>query len=751
MYMIWDLETENHQSYKRFANPFDKRNWVVARGWKLAGESSASYSYHVAPSFPRAYTKIPKNIKLLVGHNIKFDLLYEWDINPDLIAFIKRGGEIWDTQYAEYLVCAAHPNSTMVSMDAIAEKYGGRKKIDAVKELWKQGFLTSEIDKDMLIDYLVGTEEEGRDSGDIGNTEKIFLGQVAKAKELGMLTMIRARMDGLLCTTEMEFNGLFIDVKEAKRRTQELEHRLDELESLLHSFIPALPPELEFNWSSNHHVSALIFGGTLKYSKKTTYRDAEGNLVCYNAREKWHLYKDVPMSPDWWSMQVGDIVPDEYKSGKKKGEYKFKWVTIKGAPKERMQEFTVTLPGYTTGKKSWETKSTDALGKPVYMTGEDIIEELGKRDIPFLKLMAERQSIVKDLGTYYVRYDQNKREFTGMLMAIHPDTGLIHHSLNHCITITTRLSSSDPNLQNIPRADTSEVKKMFVSRFGENGRMMEVDYSQLEIIGQALLTGDANLIRDIINRVDFHCKRVAVKCGITYEQALDWCKNDKHPDYKAGKVQRTNAKVFSFQRAYGAGATKIAESTGMDVEEVKALIAAEEAMYPGVTEYNNMVAAAVEASAIPFRDPVRGNKVYRRGWFQIPTGTMFTWRSYDAPSFLQKKGIPDTFKPTELKNYPVQGICGEIVQIILGKLYRHFRANDNYGGKALLCNQVHDSVWFDVDVSVQEVVARDVKRIMESVPEVLNELYGMEVPVPFPAEVEVGRNLYSKTVLHLAA
>jgi DNA polymerase I-like protein with 3'-5' exonuclease and polymerase domains len=105
--------------------------------------------------------------------------------------------------------------------------------------------------------------------------------------------------------------------------------------------------------------------------------------------------------------------------------------------------------------------------------------------------------------------------------------------------------------------------------------------------------------------------------------------------------------------------------------------------------------------------------------------------------------------PTEMKNYPVQGTGGEIVQIILGKLVRHFIKMKNYGGKALLCNTVHDCVWIDYHPDVQEQLAADVKRIMESVPEVLEELYGMDVQVPFPIEIEIGPNLYDKTVLHI--
>jgi len=742
MYMIWDLETENHTTYKRFANPFDDKNWVVARGWKFQGDAAASYSYH--PERDGKYTHIPENITMIVGHHLKFDLLYEWD-NPELIAFFKRGGVIWDTQLAEYLLEAQHPDVHMVALDTIVESYGGRKKINSVKALWEMGMLTSQIDRDLLIDYLIGTEEEERNSGDIGNTELIFLGQVKKAKARRMAKMIMARMDSMLATTEMEYNGLKIDVTEGKRRTRILEADLERVDESLLQYIPELPPELVFNWASNVHVSSLIFGGTIKYEKAAPYLDENGEYVRKMDVEEWPTYGGTAYHPE--DPHVAGLGPDTYTSGKRKGEIKTKKVKIPGELRLKKQVFLVELEGYTSPDAKWQGKQVDGSGSPIYSVGADIIEELGKRDIPFLKALAERQNIVKDLGTYYLRYDSKKKDYVGMLTAVMRETHIIHHNINHTSTVTTRTSSDKPNLQNIPTAGTSEVKKMFISRF-INGKMMEADYSQLEIIGQAILCKDKNLCEDIRNKVDFHCKRVSVKHGISYEDALAWCKDENHPDFKNGKEERRKAKEFSFQRAYGAGAASIAESTGMSVDEVKDLIEAEEAMYPGVTEFNDVVEQAVKLSAVPFKDPFRGFKTYRRGYWQAPTGTMYTFRSYDAPAFLREKGIEDSFKPTEMKNYPVQGTSGEIVQIILGRLWRHFLSTDNYEGGALLCNTVHDSVWLDVKQELVDQVAHDVKTIMESVPEALFELYGMEVEVPFPVEIEVGDNLYTKHVVH---
>ena len=754
MYLVFDSETQTHFSHKRKANPFHPDNYVVLRGWKQQGDAVCSAERFEGKT-PDNYLRIPDSVSILVGHNIKFDLLYEMaNNNPDLIKFYKRGGRIWCTQYAEYLLRAQEQDAQMCSMDSIAESYGGRLKVDGLKAMWDAGVQTSDIDPDLLLDYLIGTEEEGRNSGDIGNTEKIFLGQIKEAKALGMIPAIKMRMEGLAATTEMEYRGLKIDVQRAKTNLVKLNKQLEEAKAELEQYIQHIPEEVGFSWNSRVHTSCIIFGGTIRYQKQDTYIDEKtGALARYKAKADWPLFGGEPVDPeecdvventlfDGVTYEYGGQPQDRFAGGKRKGDPKFKKVDVPGELKVKYQDFFYELPGYTEPKNEWKGKQTDGAGNPLYGTGADIVDELAKRDIPFLKTLGKLQALNKEIGTYYVRYDERKKQHTGMLTCVQKDDHIVHHSLNHVNTITTRLSANNPNAQNIPRGDKSEVKAIFVSRFGDEGSMIEADYSQLEVVVQGLLSGDANLCRDLIAQVDFHCKRVSAKFGCTYEEALVWCKDEeKSPDFALWKKRRTGVKEFSFQRAYGAGAEAISDSTGLPIEDVKEMIALEEAMYPGVAKFNQQVENEVNATAEPFRDPHRGFRVFRKGTWQAPTGTLYGWRSYDAPSFLRHKGITDTFKPTELKNYPVQGTGGEIVQMILGLLWRWFIKTDNFGGKAFLINTVHDCVWVDCHKDVQDEVARGMKIIMESVPKVLKKYFDIDCPVPFPVEVEAGPNM----------
>ena len=741
-------------------------------GWKKEGDEHCSYSYH--PTHDRdVKLHIPEDVTVLVGHNIKFDLLWLWD-TEELQDFFRRGGTVWCTQLAEYLIRAQHHKFRMCALEDIAPMYGGTKKVDAVKDMWEAGYLTSQIPKDLLVDYLVGTEEEARNGGDIHNTELAYLGQLKAAKKMNMVHTIQQRMEALLATTMMEWNGLFIDVKEARTTLKKLKDEFHTLRSELDTFVPPIPKDaihprdktpFEFQWTSDAHVSTLIFGGHIKYRKRVQKADESGNPVFRKLKFKEPLFNGEPVPPHNCLLlsYTGDespckttadcmywkgVLQDRFLSGKRKGDGKFRNVEYQGEPHTVWEECLMYLPPLVDRdtvkeipiKGGWENKDTDAKGVPLMRVNSDAIKVLSKMDVPFCKAYSRYTALSKEIGTYYVSRGP-KGDLSGMLTCVDPETKIIHHRLNHTITVTTRLTGSDPNMQNIPRAGASRVKAMFASRFGVDGVMIDADYSQMEVVGLGLLSGDANLIHDLRAGVDFHCKRVAIKHGIPYEEALKLCKDDTGPEYQKWHAERTKCKIFSFMTQYGAGAQTIANETGMTVTEVEELIALEHKTYPDVQKFIDSVIQSIESSARPFNDPSMGFRTFRRGYWQAPTGTLYSWRSYDAPAFMRRNGIMDTFSPPEIKNYPVQGTSGEIYQCQLGQVFRLFIRTRNYGGKAFLVNTVHDCVWGDAHKDVKDQVVHDLKRVLEDAPRSLKEIYGIESPVEFPVEVEVGPNM----------
>jgi DNA polymerase I len=738
-YSVFDLETQTETLHKRKASPFNPNNHVVALGYKHQ-HSDIVGEYYSTDRDAYNFPEIPESSTILVGFNIKFDLLWSWK-QPELLKFLKRGGRVWCCQYAEYLLAGQQEYSQMVAMDDIVENYGGELKNDEVKALWQAGVNTSEIPEDLLMDYLAGP------NGDIDNTEKIFIGQYRKARDLGMLSNIFERMEGLLATTMMEYNGIFVHKENGLKEAAELSAKINELDTKLLEYIPKdLPPEIEFKWSNRYHLSPLLFGGKIKYQRWTAHTDENGFPLYAQKTEEHYVISGGALIAE---LIAGE--EDKYlrvKSGKNAGEFVTKKVKVPDVtkPKGAKQDYFYEFKGFTKPLDVWASE-TEGL----YSVASEIIELLGNRDIPFLKDLGSRAKLNKDLTTYYISTDPNTGEQKGMLTLIGED-GIVHHQLNHNITVTSRLSSSNPNMQNIPRASEDEfssmIKKLFSSRFGDSGVVLEADYSQLEVYGKGVLTGDVQLLKDLQAKIDFHCKRVSAKEGITYEEALYRCKDEAYEYYKEWKGKRTDAKSFSFQRAYGAGAEGIAASTGMAIDDVKALIIAEDIMYPKVAEFDAAVQLEVEQSAWPtarFEQGASGRKfqVLKGEWIS-PMQTRYVFTSKEALPFQQKRGIMTTFMPTEIKNYPTQGECGFMVQGMLGKLFRLYLANDNYGGRAFLVNSVHDSVWADSRIEIHKEVAADLKRVMEGIPAWAEEVFGWVLPVEFPVDVEAGANLYEK-------
>ncbi|KEG12670.1 putative mitochondrial DNA polymerase I protein D [Trypanosoma grayi] len=354
----------------------------------------------------------------------------------------------------------------------------------------------------------------------------------------------------------------------------------------------------------------------------------------------------------------------------------------------------------------------------------------------------ELRAMEKLIGTYYENTDGG----TGMVSLVHSIDSCIHHELIHNKTNTGRLASANPNCQNIPTEDKSPLREMFVSRYGEKGMCIEADYSQLEVVALAVLANDHQMLEDLRSNVDFHCKRVTMmRPDLQYTEILQRAKKNKEPEFVKLRQQ---AKIFSFQRQYGAGVKMISQSTGLTQDQVRTLIEKERETYRGVDIFNNIVALSANNFDASLQDGSRNVKGHQffKGMFPVITGSRYVFTESDVPEgMLRDRSVSaksTNFSPTHLKNYPVQGFAGEVVQIMLGVLWRHFLRNNNYSGLAVLTNTVHDCVWVDCHDDVFLKVADEVDTIMSSVREILNRLYPeMEVTVEFPCDVVAGENM----------
>jgi DNA polymerase I len=757
-YAVLDVETTISTYMKRKASPFSDENWIVAAGWKF-GSSDVQGAYYGEDR--KGYGGLLSTIlaggpKLLAGFNIKFDLLHmlrnekDYEVYQD---WVSSGGLVWDGQLAEYLLSGMVQESHMLSLDEVAPRYGGDTKIDEVKALWEKGVNTHLIPRQLLMDYLTGREGTG---GDIANTELIMLGQLKAARDMKMLDTIRVNMGALLASIEMERNGLWVNKPLGLELAEKLTADIAQMQQDMQQYIPADLP-FEFNWGSPKQRSAIIFGGDVKYPAREQVLDEKGEQAYALKDEDHYVYADGSTrpvsvvdaefdSPDTQAIKL----PVMFTGGQKKGQFKTKRVKVSDLtkPKSRIADFYYRFPGYTKPRPEWE-----GADKGVYSTRADIIEELALTGIPFLEVYAKLAAATKDLGTYYITPDEkNPGEFKGMLTLVQPD-GIVHHSINHTSTVTTRLSHNNPNSGNLPKESTSEVKRMFGSRFGDDGSVNVSDFKTLEIYCQAMLTRDKQLIADLRAGLDMHCARLSTVENVPYEKVLLLSKGGIGPSGEKihavheWEVKRTDIKVFSFQRAYGAGAKKIAGFLKRAVDLVQSWIDADDLRYPGNGQWFEKMSAIVENSRTPTQiyttHPLMKVRLQlHRGQYRTFDGTRYTFTESPAPDFLAKKGTLQSFKPTELKNYPVQGTGALWMKAAMWLAVRIFYRYKNFGGLALLVNTVHDALYVDSHNSVRRKSGVAMHAAMLAASDLIEYLFGTTVPVPVPSDTGYGKSMY---------
>lgn len=771
-----DLETENHEYYGSKASPYCPDNYVVESAWRIDTTqadgtttvgSTQSVRYASRAEFlagssadaERSWLVIPEDCWLIVAHNAAYEI--SWFLTyqrQKFEAFLKRGGRVFCTMHGEYI--ASDFQSMYPSLDETAPKYGGTHKVDGVKLLWEQGVLTSQIDPILLHDYLV--------NGDIPNTALCFYGQCATFAQRNQMQYVWERMDALLAWAYCEWFGLFVNMPIARKNQEEQEQRIREIKQELQQYIPKdLPETLDFNFGSDFHMSALVYGGPIKYRKKVPYDPPQYVKADYwEVGDFWVAVDDAPAPPG----------ATTYKSGKNKGlpkvfrldteEEKLKWEDdLYFCPGlVNIQELPEVIREKYAERGEFRQARTLQDGTPVYSTSTDAMEALARQGFEFCRLVNELGALEKDTGTYYLRTEYNEdgsvKKLSGMLQYVIPQSpdgsGIIHHRLNTCSTVTGRLSGSNPNLQNLPRDGTSRVKQMFTSRYGAEGRITEVDYSALEVVMSCVHTGDRKLLSLLQNGTDMHCYRLAFKENKTYEEMYDLCHNADGPDYKYWKQQRTDIKPPSFAAQYGATAKGIAFATGCTVEYAQSFLDNEAKLFPDTIGFRAVIKEEVErtgAAGRMYREQADDGsyRIYRIGTWTSPAGARYSFRQKEQWKEVvpgQRKQKVMDYKETEMANYWCQGEAFFLMAVAAGMVLRALLARDWFDNQVCLITNVHDALYLD---SANPEVGREasllVKQCMEDAPKRIHQLwpnYGIIGEVPFPAEAEMGTSMYSK-------
>ena len=252
-YLVIDTETGVHNTGEgavgnMMAAPFHPDNSIV-----LGGAKTKEHGFVIQEGAEYLRTSADKLIKnhVIVGHNLKFDLLYFfkrydkecWDITDWLLNKVL----LWDTMLVEYLISGQQDK--FASLDKLAVKYGGTIKDSNIKKYWEDGVATEDIPKDELSEYL---------KEDLKNTELIYLAQKdIVARMLGMGRLIYLEMESLKDTIIAEWNGMYVNMNELAMGATDLSKRLQDVEENLKILDPNI------NWNSPKQLQAFFFGGNV--------------------------------------------------------------------------------------------------------------------------------------------------------------------------------------------------------------------------------------------------------------------------------------------------------------------------------------------------------------------------------------------------------------------------------------------------------------------------------------------------------
>ncbi|ARQ72794.1 DNA polymerase I [Pseudomonas fragi] len=325
--------------------------------------------------------------------------------------------------------------------------------------------------------------------------------------------------------------------------------------------------------------------------------------------------------------------------------------------------------------------SKTAKGQP--STAEAVLAELAEQDFPLPKVLMQYRSMSKLKSTYTDRLPEQ----------INPRTGRIHTSYHQAVTATGRLSSSDPNLQNIPirTAEGRRIRQAFVAPKGY--KLLAADYSQIELRIMAHLAKDEGLLHAFRNNLDVHSATAAEVFGVELADVTT--------------DQRRSAKAINFGLIYGMSAFGLAKQIGVDRKQSQAYIDRYFARYPGVLDY--MERTRTQAAEQGYVETIFGRRLY------LP--------EINAKNPALRKGAERT-----AINAPMQGTAADIIKKAMVAVDNWLSAS---GLDARVILQVHDELVLEVREDLVDQVRDEVRIHMSE---------AAKLDVPLVVEVGVGNN-----------
>ena len=318
-----------------------------------------------------------------------------------------------------------------------------------------------------------------------------------------------------------------------------------------------------------------------------------------------------------------------------------------------------------------------------YQTGEDV-----------LMALASKSDIVKDILDFRQLQKLKSTYVDALPLMVNPKTGRVHTSYNQAVAATGRLSSNNPNLQNIPiRTERGrEVRKAFIAR-DENHILLSADYSQIELRIIAEISKEENMLDAFNNGIDIHTATAAKVYGVSIEDV--------------DSTQRRNAKAVNFGIIYGQSAFGLSQNLGIPRKEAADIIEQYFAQYPGIKRYMGDTMNFARENG--FVETIMGRRRYLRD---------INSANQTVRGFAERNAI----------NAPIQGSAADMIKIAMINIHREMKAQNL---QSTMTMQVHDELVFDVVKSEKEVMKSIIQDKMAN---------AIKLTVPIVVEIGEGDN-----------
>jgi len=318
-----------------------------------------------------------------------------------------------------------------------------------------------------------------------------------------------------------------------------------------------------------------------------------------------------------------------------------------------------------------------------YQTGEDV-----------LMALASKSDIVKDILDFRQLQKLKSTYVDALPLMVNPKTGRVHTSYNQAVAATGRLSSNNPNLQNIPiRTERGrEVRKAFIAR-DENHILLSADYSQIELRIIAEISKEENMLDAFNNGIDIHTATAAKVYGVSIEDV--------------DSTQRRNAKAVNFGIIYGQSAFGLSQNLGIPRKEAADIIEQYFAQYPGIKRYMSDTMNFARENG--FVETIMGRRRYLRD---------INSANQTVRGFAERNAI----------NAPIQGSAADMIKIAMINIHREMKTQNL---QSTMTMQVHDELVFDVVKSEKEVMKSIIQDKMAN---------AIKLTVPIVVEIGEGDN-----------